>query len=75
MVPLSFYRKLKIINSAEAVESELETPEMKKCKEKCEGQEWDKGFNDMVPPCGRLTGSSIFNSISITILFIISLVR
>ena len=57
----------KIINLAEAVE----TPEMKKCKEKCKGQEWDKGFNDMVPPCG----SSIFNSISLTIIFILSLVR
>jgi len=51
---------------AEAVES----PEMKKCREKCKGQMWDKGFDDMVKPCG-----SLFNSLSIAILFIISLVR
>ena len=48
----------------------VETPEMKKCREKCEGQMWDKGFDDMINPCG-----SLFNSLSITILFIISLVR
>merc|ERR1711917_158719 len=51
---------------AEAVES----PEMTKCREKCKGQMWDKGFDDMVKPCG-----SLFNSLSIAILFIISLVR
>jgi len=58
-------------NIFEQLAEASETPEMKKCKEKCKGQEWDKGFNDMVPPCG----SSIFNSISITILLILSLVR
>jgi len=56
----------KIIYPAEAVE----TPEMAKCREKCKGQMWDKAFDDMVNPCG-----SLLNSLSITILFIISLVR
>ena len=56
----------KIINLAEAVE----TPEMKECRKKCKGQMWDKGFDDMVHPCG-----SLFHSLSVTILLIISLVR
>ena len=46
----------KIINLAEAVE----TPEMKECRKKCKGQMWDKGFDDMVHPCG-----SLFHSLSI----------
>ena len=39
---IRFYGILKIIISVD-----------EKCHEKCEGQEWDKGFNDMVPPCGN----------------------
>jgi len=57
-------------NIFEKLAEAVETPEMKKCREKCKGQMWDKAFDDMVNPCG-----SLFNSISITILFIISLVR
>ena len=53
-------------NSAEAVE----TPEKKECREKCEGQEWDKGIDDMVEPC-----SSLMHSLSIAIILIISLFR
>jgi len=57
-------------NIFEKLAEAVETPEMKKCREKCKGQMWDKAFDDMVNPCG-----SLFNSLSITILFIISLVR
>ena len=42
-----------------------------KCLEKCDGQMWDQGFDDMVEPCG----SSFMNTLSITIILIISLVR
>merc|ERR1711990_752526 len=57
-------------NIFEKLAEAVETPEMAKCREKCKGQMWDKAFGDMVNPCG-----SLFNSLSITILFIISLVR
>ena len=40
------------------------------CLDKCAGQKWDAGFEDMVQPCG----SSIIHPISIIIILIISLV-
>jgi len=52
---------------AEAIPSE----EKMKCLEKCDGQMWDQGFDDMVEPCG----SSFMNTLSVTIILIISLVR
>jgi len=57
-------------NIFEKLAEAVETPELKECRQKCKGQMWDKAFDDMVNPCG-----SLFNSLSITILFIISLVR
>ena len=60
---IRFYQKLKIINSDDAADK-------KKCLEKCDGQKWDDGFNDMSEPC-----SSLMHSLSIAIIFIISLIR
>jgi len=57
-------------NIFEKLAEAVETPEKKECLEKCEGQEWDKGIDDMVEPC-----SSLMHSLSIAIILIISLFR
>jgi len=57
-------------NIFEKLAEAVETPELKECRQKCKGQMWDLAFDDMVNPCG-----SLCNSLSFTILFIISLVR
>ena len=57
--------EIEIIYSAEG----LETEEKRICLEKCDGQMWDDGYEDFVNPC-----SSIIHSLSVVIIFIISLV-
>ena len=46
------------------------------CLHYCHSSEMDRGIDDFVDPCStELWSGSLFNSLSITILFIISLVR